>query len=91
MRIFNGYSFFTWSAGYDAYGREAVVKEIFHAENKKEICKLLMINDITYVELNKNPEGFIKPVNPIWETFPSIYKDEETGVHLYEVSKICAY
>ncbi len=88
-KIYNGYSFFTWSAGYDAYGREAIVKEIFHSDDKNHICNLLYHENISYIELNRNPENFLKPINPLWETLLPWYDNQETGVRLFKRSDIC--
>lgn len=87
--IYNGYSFFTWSAGYTTYQREAVAKQIYRADNIQEICTLLARENISYVELNRQPEGFLKPISPVWESLPFMYRNEVSGVTLYDRDSIC--
>lgn len=88
-KIYNGYSFFTWSAGYDTYAREANVKKIYQSSNEYEVCMMLKERNISYVELNRNPEGFLKPISPRWETYIPMYDNKETGVRLYQTNAIC--
>jgi hypothetical protein len=87
--IYNGYSFFTWSAGYPTYERETITKQIYRSENLSEICTLLRQEHISYIELNRNPENFLKPISFIWEQLPPMYHNEETGVTLYDREIIC--
>jgi len=88
-KIYNGYSFFTWSAGYKTYEREAVTKEMYRSEDRYRICQLLSEEHISFVELNKAPEDFLKPIASIWGTFLPIYNNPESGIRIFEVSKIC--
>jgi len=89
-KVYNGYSFFTWSAGYDTYGREALVKEIYRSDDRISICKILKNENISYVELNRNPEEFLKPISYLWLTATPMYDNTETGVRIYDVSRFCS-
>lgn len=89
-KIYNGYSFFTWSAGYDTYARERIVKEIYHSEDMTKICTLLAQEHISHVELNKSPEEFLRPISVLWQTMtPNIYENIDSGVTLFSVKDIC--
>ncbi|MCX8008495.1 MAG: hypothetical protein N3A54_02190 [Patescibacteria group bacterium] len=89
-KIYNGYSFFTWSAGYPTYQRESFVKQIFQSNDRMLICTLLKQENISFVELNRTPEGFLQPIGWIWETFSPIYDNKTTGVRLYNTDDLCA-
>lgn len=89
-KIYNGYAFFTWSAGYDTYKRESLVKEIFQSEDKIEVCQLLNQEHISYVEVNNSPEEFLKPISPLWKNqFSQMYSNSESGITIYSVSSLC--
>ena len=89
-RIFSGYTYFTWSHGYDSWGREAVQKEIFGAINKETACRLLTKSKIDYVELKDNPENFLRPNWELWNyEFIKSYYNPQSGVSVYDVSQIC--
>lgn len=88
--IFNGYTYFTWSHGYDSYGREKALKDIYQAASKIEACSLLIKENISYVELNEHPESYLKPNFNMWNNdFAANYKNESTGVRFYDVEKNC--
>ena len=89
-KIYNGYSFFTWSAGYDTYPRENITKEIYHAQTLPEACALLTQEHIDYVEINSSPEKFLLPISTLWKTLtPVFYINRGTGVTLYSTKNIC--
>lgn len=89
-KIYNGYAFFTWSAGYDTYKRESIVKEIYQSNNRNIICSLLKKEQISYVDINTSPEEFIKPISHLWLTLSDpLYDNKETGFKLYDVNSIC--
>ncbi len=90
-KIYNGYLFFTWSAGYPAFEREVVVKMIYQSEDRKTICSLLQREGISYVELNRNPEKFLEPIGMIWETFKPWYDNKKTGMRLYRTQDLCEH
>lgn len=89
-KIFSGYTYFTWSHGYDSWGREAIQKKIYAAKNKTEACKLLLENKINFVELRDNPESFLQPNWIMWENeFKKSYFNSQTGVSAYDVFENC--
>lgn len=88
--IYNGYAFFTWSAGYDTYTREALVKTIYRSNKKDDICTLLLQEEIAFVELNRQPETFIQPINTLWYTMsPIFYDNPASGITLFKTADIC--
>ncbi len=88
--IYNGYTYFTWSHGYDSYGRETVLKQIYMATDKNLACQLLKDNGISFVELNDHPEEYLHPNFLLWENeFVKIYNNPQSGVNYYDVEKSC--
>lgn len=89
-RIFNGYSYFTWSYGYDQTAREAVTKLIYQAESHQALCQLCQKNRLDYVELNDHPEPFLTPNWPLWLSLPTVYQSSASGMRVYAVGMICS-
>ncbi len=90
LPIFNGYSYFTWSYGYNQRAREEVTKDIYASETKEEACKKLISNHISYVELNPNHEGFLAPNYGLWTNeFAKVYTNSQTGTTVYSTDASC--
>lgn len=89
-KIFSGYTYFTWSHGYDSWGREAIQKQIYSASTKQIACSLLLKNKINFVELRKNSEDFLQPNWVMWENeFRRSYFNSQTGFSAYDVFENC--
>lgn len=89
-KIYSGYSFFTWSAGYDTYKREALVKTIYQTESIDIACRILHQEQISYVELNQSPEQFLQPISTLWMTMtPVFYENKASGIKLFSVQDVC--
>lgn len=86
--IFNGYSYFTWSYGYDQTQREEDTKNIYAETNLEHLCAMLVNLNLSYVELNDNPESFLNP-SQIWKSLTPIYRNDSTGVSVYATHAIC--
>lgn len=87
--IFNGYSYFTWSYGYDQTSREQKTISLYQSKTRKEACVLLKQNNISYLELSKNPETFLKPNETLWQSLPTAYHNPTTGLSVYSAQIIC--
>lgn len=88
--IFNGYSYFTWSYGYNQTLREHQALSVYSAPSKLAACKLLGIYHISYVELNSHPENFIHPNLSLWQNeFIPVYSNHDSGVSVYSVADSC--
>jgi DNA-binding beta-propeller fold protein YncE len=62
-RIFFGYTYFTWSAGYDLPTREAAYRQMFESKNAHQVFTLLKANHIDYVAYDGGIRGFFKNFN----------------------------
>jgi hypothetical protein len=88
--IFNGYSYFTWSFGYDQITREHQTISIYAAPTKVLACQLLHAYNISYVELSPHPENFIRPNWQMWRNdFTPSYLNSQTGLSVYSTSQNC--
>ncbi|HBC72346.1 MAG: hypothetical protein UX91_C0001G0055 [Candidatus Amesbacteria bacterium GW2011_GWB1_47_19] len=88
--IFNGYSYFTWSYGYDQVTRERQTQSVYSAVSKTEACRLLHRYGIAYVELNRHPEGFLSPNWDLWSTvFIPVYQNPDSGIRVFSVNRNC--
>lgn len=87
-KIFNGYSYFTWSYGYSQSDREAETIAIYSSPNKDTACRLLKDSHISYVELSSSPESFLHPNFALWdnEFRPSF---SNGGSNVYSVAQNC--
>jgi sugar lactone lactonase YvrE len=62
-RIFYGYTYFTWGAGYDLPKREAAYTKMFESKNAHQVFTLLKANGIDYVAFDAGIRGFFKNSN----------------------------
>jgi len=89
-KIFNGYSYFTWSYGHDAVARESLTSAIYSSPLKSSACRMLTANGIDYVELALRPENFLRPNFALWQNeFVPVYSNPTTGLTVYSVSDSC--
>ncbi|MBI5449496.1 hypothetical protein HY948_04230 [Candidatus Gottesmanbacteria bacterium] len=87
--IFNGYSYFTWSYGYDQITRERETITLYQIQTREEACVLFKKHHISYLELSKNPESFLKPNTQLWQSLPAVYRNPSTGLSVYNVTTLC--
>jgi DNA-binding beta-propeller fold protein YncE len=62
-RIFFGYTYFTWSAGYDLPKRETAYRQMFESKNAHQVFTLLKANGIDYVAFDSTIRGVFKNSN----------------------------
>jgi len=62
-KIFFGYTYFTWSAGYDLPKREAAYRQMFESKNAHQVFTLLKANGIDYVVFDGGIRGAFKNSN----------------------------
>ncbi len=87
--LFSGYTYFTWSYGYEQGKREKQLTEIYEAPNKPVLCSHLQKNDIAFVELNQKPETYLHPNFDLWNNLQPAYKNSKTGLAIFETQYIC--
>src|SRR6516165_9011235 len=89
-RVFYGWPYYSWGAGYDASKRDKLYTELFESKDPWKVFQLLKENGITYVAYdNAVRQGqFIKrPNQQLYATyFPKVFEDNRyNGLVIYKV------
>lgn len=89
--IYNGYSYFTWSYGYDQVAREKETIRIYSSDTKISLCQSLKTAKIDYIEYGPGHESFISIRPDLWlnELIPD-YSNNLTGFTVYSVQDNCS-
>lgn len=90
-RIFMGWPYFSWGAGYDTIKREKIMKAILNPSSKSEACHLLEGEGIDYVEMEIPPDLLDYPINHDFynSEFVKTYSNPESTYSIYSVSQSC--
>jgi len=88
-KIFLGWPYFSWSAGYNTDKRYNLMKTVWAATNKNEVCLLLVNNHIDSVVLEEKSPDF--PINiQFWkDNFQASYKKNDNSFIIYNVRQNC--
>lgn len=88
-RIFLGWPYFPWSAGFDTTKRSDQIKQFFTLRNKAQMCNFLTENSLSYITLTTPTQDF--PYDPqYWQQqFVPVYNNPQTKVTIYKTSDIC--
>ncbi len=88
-RIFLGWPYFPWSAGFDTTTRSNQIKQFFALKNTFEMCTFLTKNNLQYITLTTPTEDF--PFDPqFWQQhFTPVYNNSQTHVSIYKTIDIC--
>jgi hypothetical protein len=88
--LFFGYSYFTWSYGYDQTAREQVFLHLWRESDKTTACTMLVSNHIQFIALSDYPESYIQPHIGFWNNeFTRIYRNDRSGLSIFDVRKSC--
>jgi hypothetical protein len=91
-KIFLGYAYFTNSAGYDTRGRRKIVDAIYRGDNRDSMCRLLHLNNISYVEVDEfkpNPRRPAVNVEYFRANFVPEYVSENGRYEVYSTAALC--
>ena len=92
-KIFLGWPYFSWSAGYDTDTRINLMKKIMEPSNLGNICSLLRGEGVGYIEV-QNPTSFgnIDINYSFFENnFRKIFSSSETDINIYDVGFSCKH
>lgn len=92
-KIFLGWPYFAWSAGYDTDKRGIVMKSIYENNNKKQICQLLFNNKIDYFTVEDTRDDNNLPKIEFYffqNNFNPIYSNYKNNFKIYEVKSNCS-
>jgi DNA-binding beta-propeller fold protein YncE len=91
-RVFYGWPYYAWSAGYDASKRDRVYTELFESRDPWKVYRLLKENDIKYVGFDGavRQASFIKrPNEQLYATyFPTVFEDKQNRYNSLTIYKI---
>jgi DNA-binding beta-propeller fold protein YncE len=91
-RVFYGWPYYAWSAGYDASKRDRVYIELFESRDPWKLYRLLKENGIKYVGFDGavRQVSFIKrPNEQIYATyFPKVFEDKQNRYNSLIIYKI---
>ncbi|MCX6726161.1 MAG: hypothetical protein NT052_02530 [Candidatus Shapirobacteria bacterium] len=93
-KIFLGWPYFAWSAGYDTQTREDLRENLLSAVNndKIQLCLSLKQNNLNFVSLNQNDVDNFLPNLSFWQNnFLKVYNNPQTGFVIYDVQKSCLF
>lgn len=87
--IFQGWLYFTWSAGYDAWGRQAQVAEVLKANDPQKLCAFMQTNHLDYFSVTKPTQYF--PVDPeFWkQQRVPVYTSDHSNLTIYSKESVC--
>jgi hypothetical protein len=83
-KVFVGWGYFTSTAGYDGFGREALVKEIYSAQNQDSLKKIVEENHIDYIvveDANRNATDYTVNESLISNTYPLVHEFEHMKIY----------
>jgi sugar lactone lactonase YvrE len=91
-RVFYGWPYYGWSAGYDATERDRVYRELFEDKDPAKVFQLLKENGIAYVAFDNAVRhgDFIKrPNEQIYARyFPKVFEDKESRYNSLIIYKV---
>ena len=91
-RVFYGWPYYAWGAGYDATQRDRVYRELFENKDPAKVYQMLKDNDIAYVAFDNAVRhgDFIKrPNEQIYgEYFPKVFEDKENHYNALTIYKV---
>jgi DNA-binding beta-propeller fold protein YncE len=91
-RVFYGWPYYSWGAGYDASKRDRVYVELFENRDPWKVYRLLKENGITYVGFDGavRQASFIKrPNEQLYATyFPKVFEDKQNKYNSLTIYKV---
>ncbi len=91
-RIFHGWPYYTWGAGYLTDERDQLYKRLFEERDPNALLNLLRQNNISYVAFDHGVRngGFVKDVNePVYEAhFQKVFNDANNEYDQLSIFKI---
>lgn len=91
-KIYMGWPYFSWSAGYNTTKRNVNMTNILDPQNGLAVCRLLNKEGIDYIELQKptSLEGMNINYSFFNTNFKKVYFDPDTNITIYGVREFCS-
>lgn len=87
--LYSGYTYFTWSYGYNQSAREQQLQNIYTSPNRNSLCDALNQQHIAFVELNPKPESYLSPNLTLWNMLTPVYENPDTHLKIYSRRSLC--
>jgi hypothetical protein len=91
-KVFLGYGYFTDGAGYDTRGRRRILDAIYRGGKPEEVCRLLRLNNISYVDVVDFKPDKRRPaadVEYFRANFSPEYVSKNGRYEVYSTSELC--
>ena len=78
--LYYGWPYYAWSAGYDTYGREEIVKELFSINDPERMRRRMAQEGIRYIMVDngvRNNENYVVREDVIASLYPVVYERGE--------------
>ncbi len=91
-KIFMGWPYFSWSAGYDTNVRGTKMKQFLNPTNFDLLCNQLKGENIDFIEIQNPPNLENVTINyPFFEKyFVSTYENPDRNIKIYDIEKSCS-
>jgi len=91
-RVFYGWPYYAWGAGYDSTQRDRVYRELFENKDPAKVFRMLKDNKIAYVAFDNAVRhgDFIKRPNEqlYGDYFPKVFEDKENQYNSLTIYKV---
>ena len=91
-RVFYGWPYYAWGAGYDSGNRDRVYKELFENRDPRKVFRLLKENDIRYVAFDgavRRGEFIKRPNEQLYaQYFPKVFEDKQNRYNSLRIYKV---
>lgn len=80
--LFEGWQYFSWSAGYDTASRDVIVREMYEATDSATLDRLIKENNIRFIVVDndaRNSSSYIVNEEVIAKTYVAVYSYNENG------------
>jgi hypothetical protein len=88
-KIYYGWPYYAWSAGYETDKRKSKIKKIYGSDNKNELKNLVYNNGIDFLVIeagNRNSKEYKLNEELIKETFELVYSNKGRNITIYKTS-----
>ena len=95
-KMYSGWDYFSWSAGYDVGSRNQMIERIYSCDDKNELYRLVAKTDIDYIvvdRVNRDSETYDLNEKTIASAYERVYTTD-SGIDrfsIYDVSKKIDY
>ncbi|MFZ0918082.1 MAG: 6-bladed beta-propeller, partial [Candidatus Udaeobacter sp.] len=91
-RVFYGWPYYSWGAGYDSTKRDKAYLDLFQTKDPKKLFRLLKDNNISYVAFDNavRRSEFVKSPNEqvFSRYFPKVFQDKEHKYNSLTIYKV---